>query len=147
MCDVYVYYFVTPNSPDGDNMLSTRVATLEAIRDRGGEPIMESQVVVDHTELDADGFRVAALGWDSRDINDIAAQIWSLGVRAASRDTEAIASTDKIAKYTLGLESRELRKQMRVLKSRRTESVVEELADAKDFKIQPCEFEVVPILL
>jgi hypothetical protein len=91
--------------------------------------------VVDHTELDVDGFLGDAVGCDSHEINDIAAQIWSLKVRAASRDNEAIASTDEIEKYMLSLERRELRKQARVLKSRRTELMTSELGfrtDAKD---------------
>jgi hypothetical protein len=83
MCDAYVYYFVTSNSQDGDNMLSTRPATLETIKDRGGDPVMESQMVVDHTQLDVEGFLVAAVSCDSHEINDLAAQIWYLEVRAA----------------------------------------------------------------
>lgn len=136
MCDAYVYYFVMSNNHDGDDMLSTRPATLETIKDGGGEPVMESQMVVDHTELDGDGFLIAAVGCDSHEINDIAAQIWSLEVRAASRDNEAISSTDEIEKYMLSLESRELRKQARALKSRRTEIVAGESGfrtDARDF--------------
>jgi hypothetical protein len=136
MCDVYIYYFVMSNSQDGDNMLSLRPATLEAIKDRDGDPVMESQMVVDDTELDGDGFLVAAVGCDSQEINDIAAQIWHLEVRAASRDNAATSSTDEIEAYMLRLESRELRKQARVLKSRRTELVASELGfntDARDF--------------
>jgi hypothetical protein len=135
VCDVYIYYFVMSNHEDGDNMLSTRPAALETIKDRGGAAIMESQMVVDHTELDGDGFLGAAVGCDSHEINDTAAQISSLEVRAASRDNEAISSTDEIAKYMLSLESRELRKQARVLKSRRTEIVAGEgfRTDASDF--------------
>jgi hypothetical protein len=44
--DVYLFYFVTPNGGYGENMLSTRPATPETIKGRG-EPIMESQIVVD----------------------------------------------------------------------------------------------------
>jgi hypothetical protein len=117
---VYLYSFVASNGANGENVLSVRPATLEAIKGRG-EPVMESQIVVDHTEVDGDGFLVAAVGSDSRKIGDIAAQIWSLEVRAASRDKEAIASADEIEKYMLSLESRELRKQARVLKSQCTE--------------------------
>jgi hypothetical protein len=136
MSDVYLYYFVMSNSPDGDNMLSTRPATLQTIMDRGGEPVMESQVVVDRTELDADGFLAAAIACDSHEVHDIAAQIWSLEVRAASRDNEGIASTDEIEKYMLSLESRELRKQAQFLKIRRAELTAGELGfrtDARDF--------------
>ena len=134
MCDAYVYYFVTSNSQDGDNLLSTRPATLETIKGRGGDPVMESQMVVDHTQLDGDGFLVAAVSCDSHEINDIAAQIWYLEVSAASRDNQAISNMDEMAKYMLSLESRELRKQARALKSRRTETVAGECrTDATDF--------------
>jgi len=127
MCDVYIYYFKTSNDPDGKNILSRRPATLEAIKGRG-EPVMESQIVVDHTELDADGFLVAAIGTDSHAIDDFAFQIWSLEVRAASRDSAALATADRIERYMLSLESRELRKQARNLKSGRTEVRAGELS-------------------
>lgn len=135
MCDVYLYYFIASNGPNGENVLSTRPASLEAIKGRG-EPVMESQIVVDHTELDGDGFLVAAVGSELRRINDNTAQIRSLEVRAASRDNEAITSTDQIEKYMLSLESRELRKQARFLKNQPTESMSGEAdfrTDARDF--------------
>lgn len=135
MCDVYIYYFKTSNGPNGKKTLSKRPATLDAIKGRG-EPVMESQIVVDHTELDADGFLPAAIGNDSNAIDDIAAQIWSLEVRAASRDNAALASADRIEQYMLSLESRELRKQARNLKSRRAEMKDGELSyrtDSNDF--------------
>jgi hypothetical protein len=134
MCDAYLYYFIAPNGPNGRNILSMRPATLEAIKGRG-EPVMESQIVVDHTELDEEGYLTAAFGGDSREMNDITAQIRSLELRAASRDSEAIASADGIEQYMLSLESRELRKQARLLKSQRTELMAGELGfrpDAKD---------------
>jgi len=136
MCDVYIYHFVTSNGQDSDFVFSSQPATLEAIKNRGCEPVMESQIVVDHTQLDGDGYLVAAIGSHSRETNDIAAQIWSLEVRAASRDNEAIASIDGVEKYMLRLESRELRKQARLLKSQRTVSTASELGfrtDARDF--------------
>jgi hypothetical protein len=45
-------------------MLFARPATLEAIAGKG-EPVLESQIVVDHTELDAEGFLLANVGDDS----------------------------------------------------------------------------------
>jgi hypothetical protein len=135
MCDVYIYYFKTSNGPGGKNILSTRPATLDAIKSRG-EPVMESQIVVDHTELDADGLLVAAIGNDSNAIDHIAFQIRSLAARAASRDKAALASADGIERYMLSLESRELRKQARELKNRRTELRVGEpsyCTDSTDF--------------
>jgi hypothetical protein len=125
MSDVYIYYFVTSNSQNAEEMISVRPATLEAIKSRG-LPVMASQIVVDHTELDADGFLVTAAGSGSHEINDLTAQIWSLEVRAASRDNEVIDSTDGIQNYMLSLESRELRKQARDLKNRRTEQAAGE---------------------
>jgi hypothetical protein len=135
MCDVYIYYFKTSNGPDGKNVLSGRPATLDAIKGRG-EPVMKSQIVVDHTELDANGFLVAAIGHSSIAIDDIAFQVRSLEVRAASRDNAALVSADCIERYMLSLESRELRKQARDLKSRRTEMRAGELryrTDSTDF--------------
>jgi hypothetical protein len=141
VCDVYIYYFKTSNGPNDRNILSTRPATLDAIKGRG-EPVMESQIVVDHTELDADGFLLTARGNDSNAIDDIAFQIWSLEVRAASRDNAALASADRIEQYMLSLESRELRKEARNLKSRRTDKARElsRRADSTDF----AQFEAEP---
>jgi hypothetical protein len=127
MSDVYIYYFIGPHGRNGKISLSARPATLEAIEGRG-EAVMESQIVVDHTQLDEDGFLAATVGGAPYAINDIVAQITSLEVRAASRDNEAIRSTDGAEKYMLSLESRELRKQARNLKSRRAESVAGELS-------------------
>jgi len=131
MCDVYVYYFRTSNGPNGNRILSTRLATLEAIKDRG-EPVMESQMVVDHTELDEDGFLVVTFGNNSVAIEDLTAQVRSLEARAHSRDNQALASADGIEQYMLSLESRELRKQARHLKRRRAEIIARELPDHTD---------------
>jgi hypothetical protein len=57
MTDKYVYHFTGPFGPGGEIAVSPRAATLEAIQGRG-EPVMESQIVVDQTELDCDGFLV-----------------------------------------------------------------------------------------
>ena len=130
MCDVYIYYFIPSNERNAD-LLSTRPATLEAIRGRG-EPVMATQLVVDHTELDGDGFLVASAGNISHEIDNIAAQIASLETRAASRDNEASASADGIEQYMLSLESRELRNQARLLKTMRTELVAVELESKID---------------
>jgi hypothetical protein len=138
MCDVYIYYFKTSNGPDGEKMLSTRPATLEAIKGRG-EPVLESQIVVDHTELNADGFLAATVGDDLNATNDIAAQICSLELRAGSRDKEALASADGIEQYMLSLESRELRKQARNLKSRRAQLIADESCDTDTKDFVQCE--------
>jgi hypothetical protein len=116
MPDAYVYYFTMQNGPAGENTLSLRPATLGAIKGKG-EPIMESQIVVDETEVDGAGFLI------SRGNDDLTAQIQSVEIRASSRDGEAQKlndTTEGADKYMLSLESRELRNQARMLKNLRT---------------------------
>jgi hypothetical protein len=128
MSDAYIYYFMECEDATGENTLSKRPATLEAIKGKG-EPIMESQIVVDDSELDGAGYLNARDGRDSYEVNDLSAQIWSLEVRAASRDIEASKLTDGTEgkdKYMLSLESRELRGQARKLKSRRRELLADQ---------------------
>jgi hypothetical protein len=128
MTDVYVYNFMMRDEPGGKIRLCTRSATLEAIKGRG-EPVMESQIVVDHTELDGDGFLVVTVGNDSYAVNDITAQIRSVERRAVSRDSEAMKlndGTDGRDKYMLSLESRELRGQALKLKQQRAELLADE---------------------
>jgi hypothetical protein len=113
MTDMCVYYFKGPPGSAIENTLSTRPATLDAIKGLG-DPIIESQLVVDHTELDYDGFLIPCAGMDSYGVNDLTAQIVSLELRALSCDREASKlneSTDAKDKYMLSLESRELRDQ------------------------------------
>jgi hypothetical protein len=124
MSDVYVYYFTAFNDKQAE-VISNRPATLEAIKSRG-VPIMRTQLVVDHSEIDAEGFLLAIAANDSCVFDNIAAQIWSLEARATSRDNEANASSDGIEQYMLRLESRELRKQARSLKTGRTKSTADE---------------------
>ena len=69
-------------------------------------------------------------------IDDIVAQIWSLEAGAAARESAAIDSTDSADKYRLSLESRELREEVRRLKSRHTELV----AGESPYRIDPQEF-------
>lgn len=114
MTDVYVYYFLRA----GGKSLSQRRATLEAIKERG-EPVMESQLVVDHTEVDSNGFLMGGVDDPSHPMDDYWSQITSLERRAASRDSEAqdlSESTDGSRKYMLRLESRELRNQAQKLR-------------------------------
>jgi hypothetical protein len=131
MSDVYIYYFIEWYGPAAAFMNSTRPATLAAIKERGGEAIMESQIVIDHTELDSNGFFTARVGNDSSAINELSAQIRSAELRAASRDLEALKMNDNTEgkdKYMLSLESRELRKQARKLSDRLTELMSGELS-------------------
>jgi hypothetical protein len=139
MSDVYVYCFTEWCGPAAENILSIRRATLGAIKGRGGEPVMESQIVVDHTELDSNGFFMARIGSDSYAVNELSAQIRSAELRAASRDSEALKMNDGADgkdKYMLSLESRELRKQARKLSDRRAELMAGDLscrAGPRDF--------------
>jgi hypothetical protein len=131
MSDVYIYHFITPAGPDGESGMSKRPGTLEAIKGRG-TPIMDTQLVVDHSEVDPDGFLMATAANDSPGLNDIAAQIASLHARAASRDGEASTNTNGAEQYMLSLESRELRKQARNLNIERTELAASEARDRGD---------------
>jgi hypothetical protein len=142
MSDMYIYYFTESTGPYGENALSARPGTLKAIKGRG-EPVMASQIVVDHTELDEDGYLVPTLDNASHSSDDLASQIASLEVRAASRDREAIDCSDGVEKYMLSLESRELRKQARKLKSPQSALVANEFASCGDMA-RPMHLELSP---
>jgi hypothetical protein len=106
--------------PAGGEFLSKRRATLETISGRG-EPVMESRLVVDHTEVDANGFLIGRASDDSHPVHELWAQTRSLESRANSRDTEALELDDGIdgdRKDRLRAESRELRDQARGLRKR-----------------------------
>src|ERR1700730_5726723 len=117
MTDMYVYYFMRRGSA-GENRLSMRRATLEAIKGQG-EAVMESQIVVDHTEVDDNGFLIGGVGNESHPMDQLWSQIRSLERRAKSRDSEALTSNESDqgqCNYLLRLESRELRAQAQTLK-------------------------------
>jgi hypothetical protein len=131
MTDVYVYYFMRCRGPAGENILSKRRATLEAIKCKG-EAVMESQIVVDHNEVDSNGFLIGGVGNESHPMDELWPQIRSLERRANSRDSEALnlnESTEGERKYMLSLESRELRKQAQGLKEQRTDLMIGELSN------------------
>jgi hypothetical protein len=136
--DVYVYYFLRCHGPTGDNILSKRRAKLETIKGRG-EAVMESQIVVDHTEVDDNGFLIGGVGNESHPMDELWAQIRSLERRANSRNSEALTlndSADGQRIYMLRLESRELRSQAQSLKRQRADSMSGELGNrsgAQDF--------------
>lgn len=94
MSDVYIYYFVPCNGYGGETALSTRPATLEAINGRG-RPVMESQIVVDHTELDDAGFLITADVDDLVAANNFAPHLWSLEL-SESRDAEGPGLTEDL---------------------------------------------------
>ena len=104
----------------GGAFLSKRRATLETIRGRG-EPVMESRLIVDHTEVDANGFLTGRASDNSQPVDELWAQTRSLESRANSRDSEALRLDDGVdaeKKYRLRAESRELREQARGLRTR-----------------------------
>jgi len=118
MTDVYVYCFIERDGPAQTNGHARPRATLETIK-AIGDPIMESQIVVDYAELDSRGFFMDSVANDSRPSEDVRNEIRSLNLRAAARDSEALALADDAdgaaRKYMLQLESRELRKQAKKL--------------------------------
>ena len=138
MTDVYVYYFMRCRGPLGEKSLSKRRATLETIKGRG-VAVMESQIVVDHTEVDDNGFLIGCVGNDSHPMDELWAQIRSLERRANSRDSEALTldeSGEGQRIYMLRLESRELRNQAQSLKKQRTDSIAGKIvkrSGAQDF--------------
>jgi hypothetical protein len=119
MADVYVYCFI---GGDGSSELNgRRRATLETIK-AIGDPIMESQIVVDDAELDSGGFFWGSVANDGDPAEDARHEINSLHLRAAARDNEGRIlaggdAADTAHKYMLHLESRELRKQAKKLEA------------------------------
>ena len=136
MTDMYVYYFMR-RGPAGENVLSKRRATLETINGKG-EAVMDSQIVVDHTEVDGNGFMIGGVCNESHPMDELWAQIRSLERRANSRDSEAQKlneSTEGDRKYMLSLESRELRSQAQGLKKQRADLMVGELDNRIDAQV------------
>jgi hypothetical protein len=124
MSDVYVYHFMRCG-PTGENILSKRRATLETIKGKG-EAVMESQIVVDQTEVDGNGFLIGGIDNESHPMDERWAEIRSLERRANSRDSEALTlneSGEGARIYLLRLESRELRNQAQRLRKRRADSM------------------------
>ena len=130
MSDVYVYHFMR-RGPAGENVLSKRRATLETIKGKG-EAVMESQIVVDHTEVDGNGFLIGGIDNESHPLDESWAEIRSLERRANSRDSEALTlneSSEGARIYLLRLESRELRNQAHKLRKQRAGSMTGELGN------------------
>ena len=129
MTDMYVYYFMSPRGPAGVETLSKRRATLDAIKGKG-EAAMESQLVVDHREVDDSGFVID--GTTSHPTDERWSQITSLELRANSRDTDA-RGLDELSqgasKYMLQLESRELRHQAKKLQDQLAAAITNECED------------------
>jgi hypothetical protein len=118
MTDVFVYHFVRHSGPDAKGVLSKRRATLETIRDKG-EAVMESRRIVDHTEVDRNGFVIGGASNASHSLDELWPQIRSLELRAKSRDDDALKIVEGAEnRERLRLESLELRNQARILKTR-----------------------------
>jgi hypothetical protein len=100
---------------------------------------MESQIVVDHTEVDDNGFLIGGVGNESHPMDQLWAEIRSLERRANSRDSEALTLNERGQGqriYSLHLESRELRNQAQRLKKQCADSMAVELgnrSDSQDF--------------
>jgi hypothetical protein len=136
MCDVYVYHFMR-RAPAGKNILSKRRATLEAINGKG-DAVMESQIVVDHTEVDGNGFLIGGIDNESRPMDELWAQIRSLERRANSRDSEALTLNERgedARIYLLRLEGRELRNQAQRLRKQCGESMAGEFGNQIDSQV------------
>ncbi len=128
MADTYVYCFIIVNQRTGQSVLSQRRATLEAIKRSCGEPVLESQMEVDLSEIDSGGFLVRSVG-GSHPTDQLWGEIRSLYLRAASRDQEALQldeHTDGPRKQTLILESRELRREAASLQKKRSDTLAAE---------------------
>jgi hypothetical protein len=136
MTDVYVYHFMR-RGPAGENILSKRRATLETINGMG-KAVMESQIVVDHTEMDGNGFLIGGVDNESHSTDELWAQIRSLERRANSRDSEALTldeSSEGARIYLLSLESRELRHEAHRLRKQRADLMAGELDTRIDSQV------------
>jgi hypothetical protein len=75
--DVSVYYFIRRGLPDGKELHSERRATLEAIKG-WGIAVMESRRIVDHTEVDGNGFLIGGGSDQSDSVDEFWPRIRSL---------------------------------------------------------------------
>ena len=111
MPDAFVYYFLIRDRSTGMLVSSNRRATLAAIKNKG-VPLLESQMAVDDSELDATGFLVGRSVGGSAATDELWGEIRSLRLRADSRDREARQLNDGVdreRKLLLGAEIAELR--------------------------------------
>jgi hypothetical protein len=111
MPDAFVYRFLIRDRSSGRLVSSKRRATLEAIKSKG-EPLWESRMAVDDSELDATGFLISRAESGSDPADELWGTIRSLRLRADSRDREALQlseTTHREQKLILCTESRELR--------------------------------------
>jgi hypothetical protein len=117
--DAYVYRFKGLNGINGETAGDNRRATLATLEGKG-DAVMESQTIVDQSELDSDGFFASNSDDETQSVANVTAEIKSLGLRSQSRNSEArdlVETSDGQRKYMLQLESRELVKQAKRLSS------------------------------
>jgi hypothetical protein len=128
MSDVYVYNFypfTVGSERHSHSLFSATLTTIETV----GTPIMESQAVVDASQLTPEGYLVPSAGFGSLEITQLSAEITSLEIRAAARDSLAHsmdAAAEGVAIYMLSLESRHLRRQAQRLVIQRSEILAAE---------------------
>jgi hypothetical protein len=111
MPDAFVYYFLVRDRTTGKLVSSKRRATLEAIKSKG-EALLESQMAVDASEVDATGFLVSRSVGGADPSDELWGEIRSLRLRADSREREAKQlneTSDRDRKLILCAEGRELR--------------------------------------
>jgi hypothetical protein len=111
MPDALVYFFLMRDRSSGWLVRSKRPATLEAIKSRG-EPLLESEMAVDDSEVDASGFLVGRSVGGEDPTDELWGEIRSLRLRARSRERETEQlndGADRERKLILDAESRELR--------------------------------------
>ena len=111
MPDAFVYYFLVRDRATGKLVSSNRRATLQAIKSNG-EPLMESKMVVDASEVDAAGFLVSRSVGGADPMDELWGEIRSLRLRADAREREAKQlkeGSDRERELILCAESRELR--------------------------------------
>jgi hypothetical protein len=111
MPDAFVYFFLVRDRSSGRLARSKRRATLEAIKSRG-EPLLESEMAVDDSEVDASGFLVGRSVGGEDPTDELWGEIRSLRLRAGSRERETEHlndGADDARKLILDAESRELR--------------------------------------
>jgi hypothetical protein len=126
--DVYVYNFYLFALGGEWRSRSLFSATLTAI-EKIGTPIMDSQTVVDASQITEEGYLVPSVGFGSLEITQLSAEIKSLEIRAAARDLLAQSmddAADGATIYMLSLESRHLRRQAQRLIIQRSETLAAE---------------------
>jgi hypothetical protein len=111
MPDAFVYFFLMRDRSSGRLVRSKRRATLEAIKSKG-EALLESEIAVDDSEIDASGFLVGRSVGGEDPTDELWGEIRSLRLRAGARERETEQlndGADRERKLILDAESRELR--------------------------------------